>query len=395
MHIRPMQPEDAEQAFQLRVTAFTGAMRIPYDAAEIYIPNEHRLVAVDRGRVVGHLGVWSFHQAFMGCAVPMGGVSAVVIADDVRGRGFGSRLIAAGLDHMGATGMAISTLYPSTPVPYRRWGWEHAGVHVRRRVATRDLLDVPGPTGDVELRPYAPTDLDALVAVHDALTIREPGGLVAGERWLRRALEPDPDDPEIVTVAARDGRPVGLALAHKTSPEDDHSTYGLHVLRLFGMDRDVERALWRSIGHHHPVAATTVFRSRPAEPLLFDLPFGMHQPAPPSDHFMTRIVDAPAAIAARGWPAVPATVDLHILDARRAANNGRFRLQVGDRAAALVPGGSGRITIDIGTLSSLYTGFVTATEMAHAGRLAGATADDVRALTDVFCAPMPFLRDYF
>jgi predicted acetyltransferase len=377
------------------VAAFSSAARVDYDDAEVYVPDEHRLVAVDDGRVIGHLGVWPFRQAFMGRAVPMGGVAAVAVADDRRGTGVGSRLLAAGLDHMDHAAMAISSLYPSTPTPYRRWGWEFAGMFIRRRIATRELLDVPAPADGVALRPYAPADLEAVVAVHDALTLTEPGGLVTGEPWLRRALQPDPDEPEIAIVATRDDRPAGLVLAAKTPPDDDHSSFGLRVRRLFGTDRDVERALWRFIGHHHPVAAMTTFVSRPADPLLFDLPHGMYVRGPASEHFMTRLVDAPAAIAARGWTAVSATVELEIVDDRRPTNSGRFVLEVDDRAAALTRGGTGRVTVEIGALSSLYTGFVTAAQLQRAGGLVGATDGDIAALTDAFGAPTPFTRDYF
>jgi hypothetical protein len=50
VEIRPLRPADAEQAFQLRVNAFSPSTRGDYDADEIYAPDEHRLVAVDRGR---------------------------------------------------------------------------------------------------------------------------------------------------------------------------------------------------------------------------------------------------------------------------------------------------------------------------------------------------------
>jgi GNAT superfamily N-acetyltransferase len=115
MQIRPLRPQDAEQAFALRVAAFSTAAHVEYDGSEIYIPDEHRLVAVDGNRVVGHLGIWPFHQAFMGCLVPMGGVAGVVVAHDRRGSGVASKLLAAGLEHMRDAGLAISSLYPSTP----------------------------------------------------------------------------------------------------------------------------------------------------------------------------------------------------------------------------------------------------------------------------------------
>lgn len=391
MQIRTMRPGDAEQAFQLRVQAFSAATHAEYERDEIYAPDEHRLVAVDGDRVVGHLAVWPFHQVFLGRAVPMGAVSAFAIADDRRGGGIGSRMLAAALDHMGDAGMPVSTLYPSTPVPYHRWGWEFAGDHVRRRLPTRALLDVPPPGDPVELRPYAPDDLDALVAIRDAVTRGEHGGLVGGRLWLARAMDLDPDDPDIALVALRDGRPAGLLLATKTPPGG--GIYGLHVRLLFGVDRDVERALLRCVGHHHTVADTTVLRSRPADPLLFELA-ALMSPDPHGEQFMTRLVDVPAAIAARGWPPTSATVELEIVDERRPANSGPHVLEVGGRAAALTPGGRGRAVIDVGALAALYTGFATAGGLVRAGRLR-AGADDVAALADVCTAPAPFMRDTY
>jgi predicted acetyltransferase len=391
VQIRPMRPGDAEQAFALRVHAFSAATHVTYDADEIYIPDEHRLVAVDGDRVVGHLGAWPFHQAFLGHAVPMGGLGAVAVAHDQRGTGIGSRLLSAGLDHMADAGMVISTLYPSTPVPYRRWGWEFAGEHVRRRVPTRALLEMPPPATQVRLRPYEPGDLTALATLQDEVAVGEPGGLLGGHRWLARALQVDPDDPELTVVAVRDDRPTGLLLAAKTPP--DGGIYGLHVLRLFGVDRDVERALLRSVGHHHTVAGTTVLRSRPADPLLFELDSLTH-PDTGSEHFMTRLVDAPRAIAARGWPPASVTVELEITDDRRPANDGRFVLEVHERAAALTRGGAGRAALDVRALASLYTGFTTADGLVRAGRLRAA-AEDVAALNEAFMAPAPFMRDTY
>ena len=391
MQIRPLRQGDAEQAFQLRISAFSDATRATYDADEIYAPDAHRLVAVDGHRVIGHLAVWPVQQAFLGTAVPMGAVSAFAIAHDQRGRGIGSGMLAAALDHMADAGLPVSTLYPSTPVPYHRWGWEFAGEHVRRRVPTRALLEIPAPAGPVTLRPYEPADLDALVEIRDRLALAEPGALVGGRRWLARALQPDPDEPDLTVVAVRDARAAGLLLAAKTA--SDTSIYGLHLREVFGEDRDIERALLRCVGHHHTVADATVLRSRPGDPLLYELA-SLTRPDPDSEHFMTRLVDVPAAIAARAWPPVSAQVELDITDDRRPGNGGRFVLEVGEGAASLTPGGAGRAAIDVGALASLYTGFASAGGLARAGRLR-AGPDAVAALTEVFTAPAPAMRDTY
>ena len=56
--------------------------------------------------------------------------------------------------------------------------------------------------------------------------------------------------------------------------------------------------------------------------------------------WMLRVVDGPAAIAARGFPpAVSVSVPLEVHDQARPANSGRWQLTVADGKGALVPDG--------------------------------------------------------
>ncbi len=407
MQVRAFRPDDAQAALDLRVVAFSTAMHVEFDGTDIYAPDDHRLVAVEEGRVVGHLTAWPFGQAFGGRVVPMGGVAGVVVAPEHRRRGVGSALLAAGLDMLADRGLPVSTLYPSTPAPYRAWGWEVAGMHVRRTIATRDLLDLPAPS-DVEVRLFLLDDLDDVLALHNAITLREPGGLAASRRWLRRMLTPDPDEPELSFVAVRGAEVVGLLLAVKVSGTAPTDAFGLRVLHLYGADRDAELALWAVVAANHSVASTTTFNSQPADPLLLALPRTLPEDSASSHAWMTRLVDAPAAIAARGWPDTTATVPLVIRDPRRPSNDGAWVLEVAEGAAQLTrprqadPTGHGghgsgaRVAaVDIGALSAMYTGFASPWLLSRAGRLTGCDADFLELLGSVFAGPTPFLRDYF
>lgn len=399
MEIRPLEPDDAQAALDLRVAAFSTSMHVDLDDNDVYAPDDLRLVAVDDGRVVGHLAVWPFAQSFRGRAVPMGGVGGVVVAIDQRGRGIGSRLLAASLDLMARRDMPISSLYPSTPAPYRAWGWEVAGEHVRRTIPTRELLELPPAPGEISLRPFEQDDLDDVLALHNAVTRNEPGGLQLPRVWFERLLTPDPDDPELSIVAMRDGVVVGLLLAAKVSGTGPNDGFGLHVIHLFGSDGGVEVALWRNVASHYSVASTTTFNSQPADPLQFLLPTALPVVTPSSHLWMTRLVDAPAAVAARGWPDVQASCPLTIVDPRRPDNDGHWVLEVDAGEGRLEPAPSShrnaRPTTDIGALSSMYTGFATPLALARAGRLTGAGHGHLKALVELFVGPSPFLRDYF
>ncbi len=56
--------------------------------------------------------------------------------------------------------------------------------------------------------------------------------------------------------------------------------------------------------------------------------------------WMLRVIDAPAAIEARGFPAgVSVSVPLLVSDDTRPANSGRWRLTVSDGKGMLIPNG--------------------------------------------------------
>ncbi|HKJ55488.1 MAG TPA: GNAT family N-acetyltransferase [Nitriliruptoraceae bacterium] len=411
MKVRAFRPEDAQAALDLRVAAFSTSMHVEFDDTDIYAPDDHRLVAVDGDRIVGHLAAWPFGQTFGGRVVPMGGVSGVAVAPDQRGRGVGSALLAAGLDLMADRGLVVSTLYPSTPAPYRAWGWEVAGEHVRRTLATRELLELPPPADDVSTRPFELDDLDTVLALHNSITSTEAGGLEASRRWVRRLLTPDAEEPELTFVAIRDEQVVGLLLATKVDGTAATDGFGLRVLHLYGADRDAELALWSIVAANHSVASMTTFNSQPADPLLLALPRTLAEHSPSSHAWMNRLVDAPAAIAARGWPDLTATVDLDIVDPRRPSNDGAWVLEVDAGTGQLTrpaehttaPGSDagrgqaavGAARLDMGALSSMYTGFAAPRMLARAGRLTGCDDETLDDLTAVFSGPAPFMRDYF
>lgn len=406
MQVRAFRPEDAQAALDLRVAAFSTSMHVEFDDSDIYAPDDHRLVAVEGDRVVGHLAVWPFGQTFGGRVVPMGGVAGVVVAPHERGRGVGSALLADGLELMSERGLVVSTLYPSTPAPYRVWGWEVAGEHVRRTIATRELLDLPGDAAGVSVRPFELDDLDDVLALHNHVTSRESGGLQASRRWARRLLTPDADEPELTFVAVRGDQVVGLLLAVKTDGRAPTDAFSLRVLHLYGADHDAERALWAVVAANHSVASTTTFNSQPADALLLALPSSLPTHATSSHAWMARLVDAPRAIAARGWPDVTTTIRLDLADPRRPANAGAWmmevdagsgRLQRLDDAAAprSADAAKAHAGVDIGALSAMYSGFASPAMLARAGRLTGANDTTLDVLAAVFDAPAPFLRDYF
>jgi predicted acetyltransferase len=111
---------------------------------------------------------------------------------------------------------------------------------------------------------------------------------------------------------------------------------------------------------------------------------------------MTRIVDAPGAIAQRGYPRdVRGSVALRVLDPQCDWNDGRWRFVVDDGEARLEAGGNGDVEIGIGPLSALYTGYATTTTLAAAGLLRTADRDVATGLDAAFAGPTPWMPDFY
>jgi predicted acetyltransferase len=111
--------------------------------------------------------------------------------------------------------------------------------------------------------------------------------------------------------------------------------------------------------------------------------------------WMLRVVDARAAIAARGFPvAVTADVPLAVEDRQLPANSGSWRLRVadGDGRLEATAQRDEAVRLDIGALGALYGGVPTAT-LRRAGRLAG--RPDLDPVLDAVFSASPFTLDFF
>lgn len=110
----------------------------------------------------------------------------------------------------------------------------------------------------------------------------------------------------------------------------------------------------------------------------------------------TLLVDASAAIAARGWPPhLYGSVDLSLEDGVCPWNAGTHRLVLAAGTGRLEPGGRAEVTLTARGLAVLYAGAATPSLPRRAGLLAG--GDEV---SDVFlqaatAGPSPALLDYF
>jgi predicted acetyltransferase len=121
------------------------------------------------------------------------------------------------------------------------------------------------------------------------------------------------------------------------------------------------------------------------------------------ESWMLRLLDAPAAIAARGFPATDLAVPLRVTDDLRPANSGRWDLTVRSGQGRLSrhrtdlgspsPAGPAPLALGARGLAALYSGTPVAT-LRRAGLADGGSPGADAALDGAFAAT-PFMLDGF
>jgi predicted acetyltransferase len=401
LEIRPLTPDD-DPAGQLDLAerAF-GA--IPADQRERRLRSlpGHMASGRNLGAFAGRQAAASatFHdmrQWWHGRQVPMAGVAGVMVAPEYRGRGVGRRLMTALLDEIAARGYPLSALYPATMPLYRSLGWELAGARDTVVIPARSLLRLsppdtaasPGtaaPREAVALRRAGPEDAAAVIAtlgrVHraarDCGPITRDAAMVA--EWLA--------DRDFYAYLAGDG-----FLAYRWQHHD------LFVANAEAASAQTIRALWTHVGSHASIADKIYARTGPASAFWW-LSAERDADIAHRSRWMLRVVDAPAAIAARGFPvAVSVRVVLRVDDSTRPANSGLWDLAVAGGTATLSPLGpdlpaSTAVSLGPRGLAALYAGTPAGT-LRQAGLASGGTPADDAALDAAFAAT-PFMLDAF
>lgn len=385
MNVRSLTDDDAQSVGRLSQLTYGwlgGELPTSLDG-QVY-------VGVDGpdGRLHAMARLRSYEQYWGGRAVAMGGVAAVAVHPDARGRGLARAMMAALLDRMVEAGQPVSTLFPTAAGIYRPQGWEVVGsqdstvlpTSLLSRARTQD-------TRPAVVRAAGADDVQAIAAMYD-----ERGAATNG--LLCRTGPEFPDGPQevlehdMVALAEDDsGAPTGYATYSRG--KGYHADSQLKVWELVARTGAAAAALTRSIGSWDSVAPTVSWGG-PSEELARLLPTTL-PPAATVQPWMLRVVDAHAAVAARGY-ACDAQVSFELFDPALPANNGSWNLSVRDGQGALELSTQTDLPrLHIQGLALLYSGGVDVAGVLRAGLL----DRPLPGLSPAFAGPQPEIFDYF
>jgi predicted acetyltransferase len=382
--VRDLTPDDHEQALAVRTRSFgklDASLRDWWNSVQDELIAERRVIGVfDGDRLVGTAKGRSFQQFWGGRPVPMSGVAGVVVLPDYRGRGVASLVMRALAERSRELGDAVSALYPATIAPYRRSGWEIAGVQNRITIDARHLRGLAA--SDVRVRPGEKADRDLVLDLQArAYAAQRANGaklLTAGE--LDDALDADSfsyfTDDGCVLYEWHEGN--------------------LVVSCLLAGSEATARALWSVVGSGSSVAKQVHAYVSPDDPIHLLLPEEAAHDVQ-QHRWMFRLLDLPAAVAARGFAEhVQGSALLSVQDPLLPSQSGTWVLEVAAGRGSLTRTAAVEGALQLGPngLAGLYAGTrLHVLRAAGLGSGGGAEADAF--LDSAFAGPMPYLLEYF
>jgi predicted acetyltransferase len=357
----------------------------------------HPQAAFADGRVVGGSAMISFEVTVPGeRQVPLGGVTSTAVIATHRRQGLLRRMMRAMFDEARERGEPLAGLSASEGSIYGRYGYGPATRRTRWEIerAQARFRSPQAPAGRLEIAD-AETARDAWRAVHDAVRVSRPGELSApAGQWSDLSdTSSGPAGPRRYLIhRAPDGSVDGVANYRLPWSPRAEEAGTLLVEGLQAASDDAYQALWQLL-LDFDLTRKVVAAPRPSdEPLrwMLDNPRAMRVTRQ-SDSLWIRLLDVPAALAARTYDTGGALVLGIESDPVCPGNEGRWRLDGGpDGAVCERVAAAPDLVVDLQALGSLYLGGMSAAVLASAGRIRGDRAS-VSLLSRMFRTdPEPF-----
>ncbi len=223
--------------------------------------------------------------------------------------------------------------------------------------------------------------------------------------WKHLVLSSEESEVIHRFLVRRDGRITGYLVAFFSrekghlppfySVQEVGMQFGISCRDLVWTDEDSARALL-GVAAAHRATGTNLYWSGPInDPLQFLLK-GPEATVQAAYHWMERLVNVEAALAARGYPeGMTESFELGVSDGLVEENSGGYRVDItaGRATVSRIPRAEARV--DVGALAAMFTGWLRPADAVRLGRLANASGSVVAILERAFSGAPPWMSEHF
>ncbi|PWU44703.1 GNAT family N-acetyltransferase [Micromonospora globispora] len=370
--------EDFDKIARLLALAFHGGFDpelVEVDRG-IFEP-ERSLLVRDGATTVAHVGAFTRDLSVPGASVPAAHVTMVSVAPTHRRRGLLTGLMRRQLREVRDAGREpVAVLWASEGRIYPRFGYGLAAQRLIVRCQTTELR-LPEPTsaaGTLRLDEPAARQGE-LARLYDRVRADRPGWSYRDERWWGyvladvKALRGGATERRVLLHEGPDGVD-GYALFRTKEEWDGGSPKGeVRVDEVVAANPAAYLALWRLLLSIDLTRQLSFGTAAVDEPLLWLVNEPRRLGAQLADALWVRVVDVPAALAARRY-ATDIDVVIEVSDDLLPENAGRWRLVGGPSGATCTATDApAQLACDVRSLGELYLGGTGLGALAAAGRV--------------------------
>lgn len=366
---------------------FTGFQEEKWETYQKIIGLDNFRILCQGKQIVGGLGIYFMGQYFGGQSIPIGGIAAVGIAPEYRGQKAATTLMSELLQEFYQKNIALSTLYPATQILYRGVGYDQAGVHCQWKIPLRNLAvnDRILPVEKIE----NPTP-DDFRKLYQKKAQQQNGYLDRCWGIWQMILDPNDGDIHAYWIGEKNNRQ-GYLIYQQVVID---GKVCLKIKDWVALNASAIKRLWTLIADHRSQVSQCQWNGSFYDPKMLLLPEQIGGIVRHDIWFM-RIVNVIKALEIRPYPShLEIELDCVINDPLLSNNCSNFRLQVSGGKGTVRQGGKGNISMNIRGLASLYTGFLTASQLNLCGQLE-ANNISLEITDQLFALPTPSLPDFF
>jgi predicted acetyltransferase len=396
--VRKLTAEEHVAAARLVSQVMLGSVtdELAHAWAALWGPDEAHGAFTSDDELAGVVRWFRDEVAVPGGSLPVAAITAVAVLPTHRRRGHLTRLIEAQLEDISAAGVPMATLVAAEWPIYGRFGYGPAMDACAYEVDAATARFREPPTGRIEL--VTPSELRPhLEAVHAARWARTPGSLRRSSMtWERLSgvdrWPGDTSDPGQLRGAiwrADDGVVRGAVSYRVTDSWTRNRPQGkAETVLLVGDTPEAERELWRHLCELDWVATVVGGLRAVDDPLPLFLTDGRAAAQiDRSDAIWARILDVPAAFAARRSPVSGGAV-LEVTDPQGYAS-GRWAIELGPDGGSAAPSDApAEVHLPVDALGAAFFGGHSARRLADAGRIDELVPGSVDRLSTLLATPV-------